>query len=111
VNWVLFQVTIAVLLDNFLAASNELKQEERLKAIQVSELQKQLKNPLDPLLLKLSKDYTNQAGLTDMLRNLFKVGQPTMKQNSLCGLPPVVRTSVGLTVYGRRCWIAITRGG
>jgi hypothetical protein len=51
---------------------------ERLKAIQVNELQKQVKNPLDPLLLKLSKDYTNQAGLTEILRNLFKVGQSTM---------------------------------
>ena len=74
-NWVLFQVTIAVLLDNFLTASNEMKLAERLQDIQVNELQKQLKSPLDPLLLKLSKDYTNQAGLTDMLRNLFKVGQ------------------------------------
>jgi hypothetical protein len=75
VNWVLFQVCIAVLLDNFLTASNEMKMAERLKAIQVNELHKQVKNPLDPLLLKLSKDYNNQAGLTEILRDLFKVGQ------------------------------------
>ena len=77
-NWVLFQVSIAVLLDNFLSASNEMKVADRIKAIQVNELQKQVKNPLDPLLLKLSKDYTNQAGLTEILRDLFKVGQSTM---------------------------------
>ena len=76
VNWVLFQVTIAVLLDKFLTASNEIKLAELLKDIQVNELQKLLKSPLDPLLLKLSKDRDciNQAGLTDMLQNLFKVG-------------------------------------
>jgi hypothetical protein len=80
VNWVLFQVSIAVLLDNFLSASNEMKVAERLKAIQVNELQKQVKNPLDPLLLKLSKDYTNQAGLTEILRDLFKVSQSATNQ-------------------------------
>jgi hypothetical protein len=79
INWVLFQVSIAVLLDNFLSASNEMKVAERLKLIQHNELQKQVKNPLDPLLLKLSKDYTNDAGLTDLLRDLFKVTPSVMR--------------------------------
>ena len=33
----------------------------------------QMKNPLDPLLLKLCKDYRNDAGLSTMLQDLFKV--------------------------------------
>ena len=115
VNWVLFQVSIAVLLDNFLSASNEMKLAERVKAIQLNELQKQVKNPLDPLLLKLSKDYTNQAGLTDILRDLFKVGQSTMKQTlpqcTVCVPPPLIRTSLGLMICGGRCWTAITWEG
>ena len=78
----LFQVSIAVLLDNFLSASNEMKVAERLKLIQHNELQKQVKNPLDPLLLKLSKDYTNDAGLSDLLRDLFKVG-PSVNDEAL----------------------------
>ena len=32
-----------------------------------------MKNPLDPLLLKLSKDYMNDAGLSLILQDLFKV--------------------------------------
>jgi hypothetical protein len=73
VNWVFFQVSIAVLLDNFLAASNEMKTEERHKAIQQNQSQKHVKNPLDPLLLKLAKEYTNEDGLSSILRDLFKV--------------------------------------
>ncbi len=73
VNWVFFQVSIAVLLDNFLTASNEIKLSERLKVIRDNQSQKQVKNPLDPLLLQLSKDYMNDAGLSAILQDLFRV--------------------------------------
>lgn len=75
VNWVFFQVSVAILLDNFLAASNALKMEKELRVIQRKQTRKQLKNPLDPLLLRLSKDYTNEADLSKRLRELFKVGR------------------------------------
>ena len=42
VNWVFFQVSIAVLLDNFLAASNDMKAAERLKLIQETQAQKEV---------------------------------------------------------------------
>jgi len=73
VDWVFFQVSIAVLLDNFLTASNDMKTEEKLRAIQQNQSQKHVKNPLDPLLLKLAKEYTNEAGLSTILQDLFKV--------------------------------------
>ncbi len=73
VNWVFFQVSIAVLLDNFLTASNELKTAERVKAIQQNQAQKLVKNPLDPLLLKLAKEYSNDEALSTILLDLFKV--------------------------------------
>jgi hypothetical protein len=73
VNWVFFQVSIAVLLDNFLTASNEIKLSERLKIIRENQSQKQVKNPLDPLLLQLAKDYMNDAGLSAILQDLFRV--------------------------------------
>jgi hypothetical protein len=73
VNWVFFQVSIAVLLDNFLTASNEMKTAEKLKAIQQTQSKKLMKNPLDPLLLKLAKEYTNDDGLSSILQDLFKV--------------------------------------
>lgn len=43
-NWVFFQVSIAVLLDNFLTASNDIKAAERLKVIQEHQAQKQARN-------------------------------------------------------------------
>ena len=42
VNWVFFQVSIAVLLDNFLAASNDMKAAERLKLIQETQAQQEV---------------------------------------------------------------------
>ena len=63
---------MAVLLDNFLAASNEMKKKDRLRKIEEGKMHKQLKNPLDPLLLKLAKDYTNDSNLSEILQNLFK---------------------------------------
>ncbi len=63
---------MAVLLDNFLSASNEMKKEERAKQLQESKSQKHLKNPLDPLLLKLAKEYTSDANLSEILQDLFK---------------------------------------
>ena len=73
INWVFFQVSVAILLDNFLAASNALKMEKELRIIQLKQTRKQIKNPLDPLLLRLSKDYINEADLSKRLQELFKV--------------------------------------
>ena len=71
--WILFQVSIAVLLDNFLTASNSMKFEEASAALQEKQMAKQLKNPLDPLLLRISKDYIDDEDLSTRLRDLFKV--------------------------------------
>ena len=76
VNWIFFQVSIAVLLDNFLAASNAMKVEKELSVLQTKQNKKQLKNPLNPLLLRLSKDYTNEADLSKRIRDLFSASKP-----------------------------------
>jgi hypothetical protein len=72
--WTAPQVSIAVLLDNFLAASNRIKEEEARQAVQTSRGLKRLSNPLDPLLLQLSKEYAGDGDLSARLQNLFKVG-------------------------------------
>ena len=64
---------MAVLLDNFLAASNEMKNRERARLIEEGKSHKHLRNPLDPLLLKLSKEYVSEADLSEILQDLFKV--------------------------------------
>jgi len=73
INWIFVQVSIAVLLDNFLTASNDIKCEERLQTIRANQAQKLVRSPLDPLLLKLCKDYTDDACLSRILQDLFKV--------------------------------------
>ena len=78
VNWVFFQVSIAVLLDNFLAASNAMKVEKELRIIQTKQTKKQLRNPMDPLLLRLSKDYTNETDLSKRIRDLFSASKPKL---------------------------------
>ena len=75
VNWVFFQVSIAVLLDNFLAASNAMKREKHNLLIQAKRKAKRFKNPLDPLLLRLSKEYINDADLSERLQELFKASE------------------------------------
>ncbi len=62
-----------MLLDNFLSASEAMKAEEYKRMIKVKQVEKHFKNPLDPLILRLSKDYTNDADLTARLEELFKV--------------------------------------
>jgi hypothetical protein len=73
VNWVFFQVSIAVLLDNFLTASESMKAEEYKRTIREKQMAKHIKNPLDPLILRLSKDYISDADLSTRLDELFKV--------------------------------------
>ena len=73
VNWVFFQVSIAVLLDSFLTANKSIKDEEIMRKLKEHQLQKQLKNPLDPLLLELAKEYLNDVDLSARLHRLFQV--------------------------------------
>jgi hypothetical protein len=72
VNWFFFQVSIAVLLDNFHSASKRMKVNKAMEALRLIQRDK-LTNPLDPLLLRLSKDFTDEADLTRRIQELFKV--------------------------------------
>ena len=71
--WVLLQVSVAVLLDNFV--SHTMREEELAK------LQKQLEgrgknentNPLDPVLQKLLKGFVDDADLSNKILTLYKV--------------------------------------
>ena len=73
VNWFFFQVSIAVLLDNFHSANKQLKVNKTMETMRQIQREKQLTNPLDPLLLRLSKDFTDEADLSKRIKELFKV--------------------------------------
>jgi voltage-gated sodium channel len=68
VNWFFFQVSIAVLLYNFHGASKRMKMNKTMETLRQIQRVKQLTNPLDPLLLRLSKDFTDEADLTRRIR-------------------------------------------
>ena len=72
INWYFFQVSIAVLLENFHSASKALRLRRKadLSKKRKSNL---LSNPLGPLLMRLSQDFINEVDLTKRIRQLFKV--------------------------------------
>jgi hypothetical protein len=73
VNWYFFQITIAVLLE----ICQESKRDEDKRRAEVTRMQKQrekaLKNPLDPLLLDLSREFVADSDLDAHLQELFSV--------------------------------------
>ena len=104
VNWVVFQVSIAVLLDNFLSASENLKQEEHRRHIQERQLEKHFQNPLDPLILRLSKDYINEEDLSSRLKELFKV----FRKNFLFCLSKCSRSSMTIENWRESIFLGVS---
>ena len=70
-----FQVSIAVLLDSFHEANKAMRTSKALEAIRSKQAARRLDNPLDPLLLRLSKDFVDEADLSKRLQELFKVSR------------------------------------
>jgi hypothetical protein len=73
------QVSVAVLLDSFVSATARIEAEEIKGLLEEKRRRHQAKNPLEPLLKKLTKEYVNNADLSEKLNLLFKV-------LSICGL-------------------------
>lgn len=71
--WVLLQVSVAVLLDNFV--SYTMKEEELAKIQKQQEGKNKCDNanPLEPLLQKLMKGFVDDSDLTEKIKNLFLV--------------------------------------
>ncbi len=71
--WVLLQVSVAVLLDNFV--SYTMKEEEQAKLIKQQEAKSKCNNanPLEPLLQKLMKGFVDETDLTEKIHNLYQV--------------------------------------
>jgi hypothetical protein len=66
-------VSVAVLLDSFVSATAKIEAEESLGLHEEKRRRHQAKNPLEPLLKKLTKEYVNSADLSEKLNLLFKV--------------------------------------
>jgi hypothetical protein len=71
--WIALEVSVAVLIDNFVAAS--LRQEMEERAVRMKEETKlnEFKNPMEPLLAKLAASFVDDADLKDKLQALYEV--------------------------------------
>ena len=72
--WVVLQVSVAVLLDNFVTVSMRMENDEKQKASMEKKAASQFQNPLEPLIAKLANEYTSSQSLSNKIRALFQVG-------------------------------------
>ena len=70
--WIVLQVSVAVLLDNFVTVSMRMDSAEKLKASKERKAASLFQNPLEPLVRKLANDFTDNASLSEKLLSLFK---------------------------------------
>ena len=71
--WVVLQVSVAVLLDNFVTVSMRMENEDKQKASEEKKAASQFQNPLEPLIAKLANEYTSNENLSAKIKTLFKV--------------------------------------
>ena len=70
--WVVLQVSVAVLLDNFVTVSMRMENDEKRKVSKEKKAASQFQNPLEPLIKKLANDFTDNASLSAKLLSLFQ---------------------------------------
>ncbi len=62
-----------MLLDNFVSASSAIEEEEAQILLENKKLRKLVKNPLEPLLKKIAREFIDDSDLTIKLRHLYQV--------------------------------------
>ena len=81
--WVVLQVSVAVLLDNFVTVSLRMESDEKQKASKEKKAASQFQNPLEPLIAKLANEYTSNESLSSKIRALFHVRSQLVWRNVL----------------------------
>ena len=72
VTWVILQLSVVVLLDNFTKASATIEHEEEDKVLSEKKVDG-MQSPMAPLLRKLAEEFVNNEDLSVRLQNLYKV--------------------------------------
>ena len=67
------QVSVAALLDNFIGSSSKIEIEEKLHEADLCVRDRLERNPMEPLLIKLAREFTDSQDLSDRLMKLYKV--------------------------------------
>ena len=70
--WIVLQVSVAVLLDNFVMVSMRMENDVKKKAAMEKKAASQFQNPLEPLIKTLANEYTDNASLSAKLLSLFQ---------------------------------------
>ncbi len=110
VKWFLFQITIAVLLENCQDASRIKEEKRKNEEMQQKQREKALKNPLDPLLLELSMDFVSEQDLKKHLNRLFTLClRPRNSTWSFLGWATIMYGEVKLKVLliSRFAWVRL----
>ncbi len=76
-------MSVAALLDNFISASSDMEMEEKLRQAQAFVRDRLEHNPMEPLLIKLAREFTDSQDLSDRLLKLYKVSRNSKKANVL----------------------------
>jgi hypothetical protein len=71
--WVLLQVSVAVLLDNFVSYTMKEEELAKLQKQQEGKSKCDNANPLEPVLQKLMKGFVDDSDLTAKIENIFEV--------------------------------------
>ena len=71
--WVLLQVSVAVLLDNFVSYTMKEEELAKLQKQQEGKSKCENTNPLEPLLQKLMKGFVDDTDLTTKIEKLYQV--------------------------------------
>ena len=66
-------MSVAVLLENFVAASRRMEEEEATEKAAVRKMMSQFKNPMEPLLAKLASSFVDDADLKEKLNTVYNV--------------------------------------
>ena len=66
-------MSVAALLDNFICASSRMEMEEKLQQAQACVRDRLERNPMEPLLIKLAREFTDSQDLSERLSKLYKV--------------------------------------
>jgi pantoate kinase len=75
-------VSVAALLDNFISSSSQIEIEEKLKEADLCVRDRLERNPMEPLLIKLAREFTDSQDLSDRLLKLYKVANPNLKHRN-----------------------------
>ena len=91
--WIVLQVSVAVLLDNFVTVSMRMESAEKTKASKERKAASQFQNPLEPLVRKLANDFTDNASLSQKLLSLFKACDEAALTFFMCCIRCCIRDS------------------